>query len=619
MQRIKELIENLNRILPEDSDTLKQLSAQYPYASVIQLLYTYILNKQENYNFNAQLKIAASTINSRTKLFGIIHGNHNIQVNKYHNEPVYVQTSDKIDDLPSSSENFNSRLIELPSLEIKRENEGNKIDELEQKSAEQNFVFTDTNSLTQTENRSLTVDLNSDNLVSEEGNKINEEPILQADNFSQIDSSPTVQHTQEALQNSEQTTERNIEEQTDSNAIKNSPYLDTIRLKIKEKFGEISDPTYSSIKNPEPSPTSQDNPTLKSNEFDQTISSSNDDSPREEINKSEEKPDKIIPLSTISETTSKERNEQLDHVLQRASKILENLNALKKKYGSLSHSENNIIVDNNSEQLSDFQSAPKQSIHTNEISITSEEPISLSNTAHIEDSSDNSPKDNVENTIDPKDEEAKIEFDLTKNDSIADAEISLEESSYILADDFSKETNTKPENNTEWILEEPVHSEYSKDEIIEKTSVDNSDSTALHTSEDSEDIFVKWMSKLSPSIEKTSESNEVQSDYAKTLTTISQVGNPFKKTEKLKIIDNFLSGNIQIKPKSNINSPKEVQDLSKKFTETSPDLMTETLAELYLSQGHIDKAIQAFEILKLKNPEKSTFFVRKIQELKKKK
>jgi hypothetical protein len=46
-------------------------------------------------------------------------------------------------------------------------------------------------------------------------------------------------------------------------------------------------------------------------------------------------------------------------------------------------------------------------------------------------------------------------------------------------------------------------------------------------------------------------------------------------------------------------------------------LVTETLARVYIKQGHFKKAIQAYEILRLKYPEKSSFFASRISDIKK--
>jgi hypothetical protein len=45
-------------------------------------------------------------------------------------------------------------------------------------------------------------------------------------------------------------------------------------------------------------------------------------------------------------------------------------------------------------------------------------------------------------------------------------------------------------------------------------------------------------------------------------------------------------------------------------------LMTETLARVYLEQKKYSKAIQAYEILILKYPEKSSFFADRILDIK---
>ena len=45
--------------------------------------------------------------------------------------------------------------------------------------------------------------------------------------------------------------------------------------------------------------------------------------------------------------------------------------------------------------------------------------------------------------------------------------------------------------------------------------------------------------------------------------------------------------------------------------------MTETLARVYLEQGKYKKAIQAYKILSLKYPEKSSFFADRIKDVEK--
>jgi len=86
-----------------------------------------------------------------------------------------------------------------------------------------------------------------------------------------------------------------------------------------------------------------------------------------------------------------------------------------------------------------------------------------------------------------------------------------------------------------------------------------------------------------------------------------------EKQKKIDIIDKFIEANPKIAP---------VKDLTKtpanitKSVEEPTHLMTETLAKVYLEQKKYNKAIQAYEILILKYPEKSSFFADRINEIK---
>ncbi len=84
--------------------------------------------------------------------------------------------------------------------------------------------------------------------------------------------------------------------------------------------------------------------------------------------------------------------------------------------------------------------------------------------------------------------------------------------------------------------------------------------------------------------------------------------------EKFELIDKF----IQEKPKLEVSIPQTKQpNLAKPYTQTPSSLMTETLAKVYLQQKNYKKAIKAYEILILKNPEKSGFFADQIRAIKK--
>jgi len=86
-----------------------------------------------------------------------------------------------------------------------------------------------------------------------------------------------------------------------------------------------------------------------------------------------------------------------------------------------------------------------------------------------------------------------------------------------------------------------------------------------------------------------------------------------EKQKKIEIIDKFIEANPKIAPvKENTKIPTNIS----KSIEEPIHLMTETLAKVYLEQKKYTKAIQAYEILILKYPEKSSFFADQINEIK---
>lgn len=112
--------------------------------------------------------------------------------------------------------------------------------------------------------------------------------------------------------------------------------------------------------------------------------------------------------------------------------------------------------------------------------------------------------------------------------------------------------------------------------------------------------FQEWLqlTKFSP-IEREIEEKTIQNDP--------------EKQKKLDIIDKFIEANPKIAPvKETTKAPANIS----KSVEEPTHLMTETLAKVYLEQKKYNKAIQAYEILILKYPEKSSFFADRINEIK---
>lgn len=89
--------------------------------------------------------------------------------------------------------------------------------------------------------------------------------------------------------------------------------------------------------------------------------------------------------------------------------------------------------------------------------------------------------------------------------------------------------------------------------------------------------------------------------------------------EQLSIIDNFIKNEPRIN-KINLSeqSDDEVIDLSMNSTVLSSPLHTESFAKILIKQSKISEAKEVYETLMEKNPEKSTYFAAKIEEIKRK-
>ena len=93
------------------------------------------------------------------------------------------------------------------------------------------------------------------------------------------------------------------------------------------------------------------------------------------------------------------------------------------------------------------------------------------------------------------------------------------------------------------------------------------------------------------------------------------VEKPTRKQEQAELIDKFIVTNPRIEPVKE-KSDHPVEDKSKPFTEEKGVFITETLAKIYINQGYYSKAIDIYEKLSLKFPEKSSYFAAQIEKVK---
>jgi len=83
--------------------------------------------------------------------------------------------------------------------------------------------------------------------------------------------------------------------------------------------------------------------------------------------------------------------------------------------------------------------------------------------------------------------------------------------------------------------------------------------------------------------------------------------------KKFDLIDAFLAKQGRIVPDKTVDVK---EDLSEKSWASTDELMTETLAKVFVKQKKYNKALEAYQILGLKYPEKNSFFADQIKEIK---
>ena len=118
-----------------------------------------------------------------------------------------------------------------------------------------------------------------------------------------------------------------------------------------------------------------------------------------------------------------------------------------------------------------------------------------------------------------------------------------------------------------------------------------------------------------PPVEKRSFSDWLHKTKSKEENT-PPAPNPISDSErgrKFEMLDRFLESNPKIIP---VVSEEITIDIEESVQVNRSEIMTETLAQLYREQKKYKKALKGYEVLRLKYPEKSSFFAAQIQELK---
>lgn len=100
----------------------------------------------------------------------------------------------------------------------------------------------------------------------------------------------------------------------------------------------------------------------------------------------------------------------------------------------------------------------------------------------------------------------------------------------------------------------------------------------------------------------------------RTVTPEEKIDESTKELSHIDLIDKFITTKPKIKP---VKKTVSLKNLTQEKSFNSDELMTETLAKVYLEQKNYKKAIQAYRILSLKYPEKNSFFADRISDIEK--
>lgn len=330
---------------------------------------------------------------------------------------------------------------------------------------------------------------------------------------------------------------------------------------------------------------------------------------------------KVTPPDTSSVKSAKDQlSGDLSHLPPRIREIVEKSRRLKEEYG---HTEG-----------SDEKKADPGVPETTKVVAEQVEDISPAEPLVAESEVHSTPtEEEVERVSDlPAETESTVEEETAGH--LSDIDLSALSSLTIHAPEAPQESSVPEEatpigHEEESEEKEPEERTFARPVVLDELTAEESSSSV---SESIELDFTAWLKQKqrgldihdSEEIVQEEETDTVHFDMAsKEMESAADSGQEVEnRKSRMDLIDKFIRDQPKIKPAKPGDMRKDVADrkrpdidVSAMGSEVGDDFITETLAQVYKQQGYFDKALSAYEILRLKYPEKSSFFADQISEI----
>ncbi len=137
-----------------------------------------------------------------------------------------------------------------------------------------------------------------------------------------------------------------------------------------------------------------------------------------------------------------------------------------------------------------------------------------------------------------------------------------------------------------------------------------------HSGDKKTKLFTEWLDELGDKKKSISKIEATKEPLSGAASSESDIKTPDEndQSSNSSLIEKFIQTNPKIVPTV---QPTENNDISIDSVKEHESFFTDTLAKIYIKQGHYAKAILAYEKLSLKYPEKSAYFAGQISEIKK--